>query len=416
MMRIIHTADWHIGQTFFGYDRSEEHQDFLDWLAVQLRDLEIDVLLICGDVFDVTNPSAQAQRRFYRFLQTITDENPGLQVVITAGNHDSAGRLESPEPLLEGRHTYIRGTVHRQADGEIDTDNLIVPLNNRQGKREAWCMAVPYLRQGDYPPGDETEGDPYSNGVRALYTALSREIQQRRSPGEAILAMGHLQTAGSLLSEDDNSERLIIGGLAGLPADIFGPEIVYTALGHIHREQQVAGRQEVRYAGSPLPMSFAEENYRHGVILLEISEGRLCRQEKLCYHPRATLMRIPRTPKPLPEVLEELARLPEEIPTQPAPYIEVRVLLTCPEPSLRNRIEEALRGKQVRLTRILPFYPSADGQEEAIPLFSTEELTDPWKILRREYENKYHSELPPEIARLFGEALEESQLKLGESL
>ena len=81
-MKIIHTADWHIGQTFFGYDRFQEHQYFLDWLTDQITTQQIDVLLISGDIFDVANPSAQAQRQFYRFLRRVTEQNPGLQIIL----------------------------------------------------------------------------------------------------------------------------------------------------------------------------------------------------------------------------------------------------------------------------------------------------------------------------------------------
>ena len=255
-MKIIHTADWHIGQTFFGYDRFQEHQYFLDWLTDQITTQQIDVLLISGDIFDVANPSAQAQRQFYRFLRRVTEQNPGLQIILIAGNHDSASRLETPIPLLEEMNIQIRGTVRKRADGTIDTEELIIELKDRSGKRQGWCLAVPYLRQGDYP-AVESEGDPYQAGVKAMYDKLVACVEERRQKQEAIIAMGHLQAAGSQISEGDQSERLIIGGLEGIPSSVFPSQITYGALGHIHREQQIANRNEIRYAGSPLPMSFA---------------------------------------------------------------------------------------------------------------------------------------------------------------
>ena len=142
-MKIIHTADWHIGQTFFGYDRFQEHQYFLDWLTDQITTQQIDVLLISGDIFDVANPSAQAQRQFYRFLRRVTEQNPGLQIILIAGNHDSASRLETPIPLLEEMNIQIRGTVRKRADGTIDTEELIIELKDRSGKRQGWSLAVP---------------------------------------------------------------------------------------------------------------------------------------------------------------------------------------------------------------------------------------------------------------------------------
>lgn len=412
-MKIIHTADWHIGQTFFGYDRFQEHQYFLDWLREQISTLQVDALLISGDIFDVANPSAAAQRQFYRFLRQVTERNSGLQIIAIAGNHDSASRLETPIPLLEDRKVYIRGSVHKYANGQINTDELIIELKDRTGKRQAWCLAVPYLRQGDYPM-TETEGDPYQAGVKALYDTLLQQVEQQKQPEEAIIAMGHLQAAGSQLSENDPSERMIIGGLEGLSANIFSPLITYGALGHIHREQRVSKREELRYAGSPLPMSFAEENYHHGVILLEIKDGKLQSQQKIIFEPLVSLLRIPRQPASLPEVLEKLARLPEAHDPLLAPYLEVRVLLTGPEPSLRSSIEETIRNKQVRLTRVVPFYPTATEEKDSQVIFTTEELGDPWKMLQLAYERKYHQPLPDELAALFQEAVEESHLRMGE--
>ena len=241
-MKIIHTADWHIGQTFFGYDRFQEHQYFLDWLTDQITTQQIDVLLISGDIFDVANPSAQAQRQFYRFLRRVTEQNPGLQIILIAGNHDSASRLETPIPLLEEMNIQIRGTVRKRADGTIDTEELIIELKDRSGKRQGWCLAVPYLRQGDYQAG-----------VKAMYDKLVACVEERRQKQEAIIAMGHLQAAGSQISEGDQSERLIIGGLEGIPSSVFPSQITYGALGHIHREQQIANRNEIRYAAVRYP-------------------------------------------------------------------------------------------------------------------------------------------------------------------
>jgi Exodeoxyribonuclease I subunit D (EC 3.1.11.1) len=101
MIKLLHTADWHIGQTFFDYNRKAEHLQFLEWLRGQLREQCVDVLLIAGDVFDTPNPSAESQKMFYKFLREITSDNVALQVVVIAGNHDSAARLEAPNPLLE---------------------------------------------------------------------------------------------------------------------------------------------------------------------------------------------------------------------------------------------------------------------------------------------------------------------------
>ena len=404
MIRILHTADWHLGQTFFGYDRVEEHAHFLDWLARELKENEIDVLLIAGDVFDVSNPSAASQRMFYRFIRRVTTENPQLQLVVVAGNHDSAARLEAPLPLLQEMRTDIKGIVRRR-DGEIDYDDLIVELKNRSGEVEALCLAVPFLRQGDYPVV-ATDGNPYAEGVRELYMRLQNRAVERRKEGQAIVAMGHLQATGSEIAERDFS----------VSPDTFTGQIAYTALGHIHKSQRVSGRENVRYAGSPLPMSFAEKDYHHGVVVVTLAEGRTVEIEKRVYTPLVRLLSVPKGKAAAPEeVLDELARLPlqteEDEGISHYPYLEVKVLLAEPEPMLRQQIEEMLSDKAVRLARIVSVYRQTKTgvqEEETLESAGLQDM-NPLQVLKMTFENTYQTEMPEELERLFKEVVREEE-------
>lgn len=403
MIRILHTADWHLGQTFFGYDRTEEQEHFLSWLSSRLKENEIDVLIIAGDVFDVSNPSAASQRMFYRFLHEVTEENPSLQVVAVAGNHDSAARLEAPLPLLQKMRTEIKGIVPK-VDGEIDYDSLLVELKNRNGETEAICMAVPFLRQGDYP-AVETEGNPYAEGVKELYSRLLERALAKKKEEMAVVAIGHLQATGSEIADRDYSERTIIGGLECVSPAAFSGEISYTALGHIHKSQRVSGRENIRYAGSPLAMSFAEKNYHHGVVVVTIDGKKPADIRKLEYSPLCKLMSLPRTgtaasPDDILEQLKDM-QLPEE---SNMPYLEIKVLLTEPEPMLRQQIEEALADKPVRLARIVSVYRQAEENipEETVLAGGLQEMT-PVQIVKAIYENTYQSGMPDELMSLFKE-------------
>lgn len=418
MIRILHTADWHLGQTFFGYDRVEEHTHFLQWLARELKENKIDVLLIAGDIFDVSNPSAASQHMFYRFIRQVTEENPKLQLVVVAGNHDSAARLEAPLPLLQEMRTEIRGIVRRH-EGEIDYDHLIVELKNSEGEVEALCLAVPFLRQGDYPVVT-TDGNPYAEGVKELYARLQERALQRRKDGQALVAVGHLQATGSEIAERDFSERTIIGGLECVSPDAFTEQIAYTALGHIHKSQRVSGRENVRYAGSPLPMSFAEREYHHGVVIVTLAEGWAVEIEKREYIPLVGLLSVPRGKAATPEeVLEELVHLPlasEEAEGEQTerslhfPYLEIKVLLTEPEPMLRQQIEEAIADKAVRLARIVSVYRQAEENtlEEEVLAAGLQEM-NPLQIVKATFENIYQSEMPEELERLFQQAMREAE-------
>lgn len=385
-MKLLHTADWHLGQTFYEYDRKAEHVCFLDWLTEQIRERAIDVLLIAGDVFDSPNPSAESQRMFYAFLKRLTTVNPDLQTVIIAGNHDSAARLEAPDPFLAEMRIIVRGIVRRDAEGGIDYRHLIIPLSEGD-EVTAYCLAVPYLRQGDYP-----EAESYALGVQALYGQLYKEAGDS---GKPVIAMGHLQATGSEISENDRSERTIIGGLECVSPDSFVPGIKYTALGHLHRSQRVSGHENIRYSGAPIPMSFAEKNNRHGVVCVEITESETF-INMLEFEPPVKLLSIPSAgAKPWSEVLTAIEGLPEGKITYESPYLEIKVLVTEPEPSLRYRIEEALQGKGVRLARIMAVIPRREEQEARIVTYEEFRTVNPMDIATDVFKKKYGGEEMP---------------------
>ncbi|MDR2926694.1 MAG: exonuclease SbcCD subunit D C-terminal domain-containing protein [Cytophagaceae bacterium] len=379
-MKIIHTADWHIGQTFFDYDRKAEHAKFFEWLRQQVQNQQADVLLIAGDVFDTPNPSAESQRMYYRFLRDITAENPSLQIIIVAGNHDSAARLEAPNSLLESMNISVRGIVKRTDEGEIDFNHLIIPLD-----KGGCCLAVPYLRQGDYP-----YAETYAQGVQKMYEMLYEFVKNKNQP---VIAMGHLQATGSEISENDRSERTVIGGLETVSPDSFNSAIAYTALGHLHCAQRVSRRENVRYAGAPLPMSFAEKNNKHGVTLIEITDS--TRIERIEFDVPTQLLSIPATPMPLCDVIIELAALPEGQINETSPYLEVKILITEPEPSLRHTVEEALKTKSVRLARIAAVVPKRETEMAAIT-FEQLQTINPMAIAEDIFRRKYGSEEMPE--------------------
>lgn len=400
-MKLIHTADWHLGQTFYEYDRREEHTCFIKWLKEQVRIVKADALLIAGDIFDSPNPSAESQRMFYTFLREVTDENPDLQIVIIAGNHDSAARLEAPAPLLEDMNIIVKGVVRKDAEGKIDFQHLIVPLYVK-GQLAAYCLAVPYLRQGDYP-----EAKSYALGVRCMYESLYRRVKQEGVP---VIAMGHMQVTGSEISENDHSERTIIGGLECVSPDSFDPGIAYTALGHLHRSQRVSKREDVRYSGTPIPMSFAEKNNKHGVVCVTIEEEN-CQIEMVEFVPPVRLISMPREAKILSEVLSEVALLPEDEITDKTPYLEIKVLIKEPEPSLRYRLEEALRNKAVRLARIVAIIPQQETENNRLLTCEELQAVHPFDIATDVFKKKFGGqEMPENMKELLQSVIREVQL------
>ena len=404
-MRLLHTSDWHLGQTLHNYERGYEHQRFLDWLLDTLVAERVDVLLVAGDVFDNANPSAASQKQLYVFLQQARARLPALQLIVVAGNHDSAGRLEAPGPLLAAHGTHVIGHVLRDDAGQIDLERLLLPLTGSDGQVQAWCLAVPFLRPGDVPklPAGDTQ-DAYLGGIALLYRQLTDLALARRQPGQAILAMGHCHMVGGEMS-NDSERRIVIGGTEMLPSGIFDASIAYAALGHLHKAQAVGGQEHIRYCGSPIPLSFAEVNYRHQVLCLDI-DGETLQSVRVIAVPRAVpLLRVPATPAPISEVLAQLAAL--DVPDAPAeaqPFLEVRVRLDAPEPGLRTRIETALDGKTVRLAKIETSSAARASAPENMTLDQLGQL-QPDDIFRRLYQQKYAKEAPPELLSALAELL-----------
>lgn len=404
-MRFLHTSDWHLGQTLHNFERTYEHQCFLNWLLDTIVAEQVDGLLIAGDVFDNTNPSASAQKQFYRFLQQAKAVAPHLNIIITAGNHDSPGRLEAPGPLLEGMDITVIGQVRRLACGNLDFEQLIVPLKNRAGAVAAWCLAIPFLRPGDVPRID-TDGDPYMEGIAQVYRETMRHALQRRMPGQAIVALGHCHMAGGETS-DESERRIVIGGAEALSSRIFDAAIAYAGLGHLHLAQRVGRQHHLRYSGSPLPMSFAEVDYSHQVLRVEL-DGEAARDITEIKVPRAVgLLRVPARPAPIEEVLTALAalELPEAPDPQTLPYLEVRVRLDSPEPGLRGRIEAVLEGKPVRLAKIETTSVRKSGTGNLPASLDDLDRLQPDEIFRRLYRDRFGEEAPQEQLSAFAELL-----------
>ena len=407
-MRLLHTSDWHLGQTLHGFDRSYEHQQFLDWLLDTLVAEQVDALLIAGDIFDTANPSSKAQKQLYRFLQQARRRVPALDIVVIAGNHDSPGRLEAPGPLLEDHGTSVIGNVLRGADGAIDIERMVVPLHDASGAVAAWCLAIPFLRPGDVPRlAEGAEGDPYLAGIALLYSQAYALAAARSTPGQAIVAMGHCHMVDGQASLD-SERRIVIGGTEALPAAVFDPGIAYTALGHLHLAQRVGGKDERRYSGSPLPLSFAEVGYQHQVLRIDLNAAGALVEPLLV--PRAVaLLRVPASPQPLDAVLLALAELElADLPYERQPFLEVRVLLDAPEPGLRARIEAVLQDKPLRLAKIEPTRKqvAADGDSEQVAL-SLDQLAQlqPDDIFRRLYLQRFGDDAPADQLAAFAELM-----------
>ncbi|MBM1202845.1 exonuclease SbcCD subunit D C-terminal domain-containing protein [Pseudomonas fragi] len=407
-MRLFHTSDWHLGQNLHGQDRDFEHACFLTWLLAQLASEQPDVLLIAGDIFDTVNPPVKAQERLYDFIVSAHEQQPKLTIVMIAGNHDSGSRIELPGPLMRRLRTHALGRVLWLDDGQLDAERLLIPLPDAKGKISAWCLALPFLRPAEVTGAHL--GDDYLRGIGQVHEWLIEAANAKRKKGQALIAISHAHMAGGSVSED--SERsLIIGNAEALPASLFGPDISYVALGHLHKPQRVNGEERIRYCGSPIPLSFSEIGYQHQILDVTLKGETLVSVESRLIPRAVNLQRI--GPQPLADVLAQLAELADIdllADLQRQPWLEVRVKLDEPQPDLRQQIETALQGKSVRLVRIGAEYAGSAGRDDddGTRLIELDQLS-PQELFSRAWQENYGSEADEQTLKDFAVLLQEVQ-------
>jgi exonuclease SbcD len=266
-MKILHTADWHIGKKLHKTELAEDFDLFINWLCKTIEAEEIDVLLVSGDIFDLANPSSEARRQYYRALVKMNRFD--CKIILTGGNHDSPAMLEAPKDILKALDIDIIGGMPQ------NPEELIIPIKNSEENTELVIAAVPFLRDADLRKSAEPE--TYEDRVEALKMGIQNtffeaaQICERKYPAVPALAMGHLFTAGIETSE---SERDIqIGNLAAFEASRFGSYFKYIALGHIHKPQRVAAAVPAFYSGSPLPLSFSERRDEKRILVIDTEES-----------------------------------------------------------------------------------------------------------------------------------------------
>ena len=260
-MRILHTADWHLGLRLYKREISEEHRAFFTWLTELIRDRQIHVLMISGDVFDQANPSNEARALYYTFLKELIHLK--CKVIITGGNHDSPGILNAPREILEMLDVHVIGSARTNVREEI------IDLG------EAVIAAVPFLREPDIHAltRDTTYDDKrlqIRDGIRRHYEKVALACGHFTVP---LIAMGHLYAAGS--SSSDSEKMIQLGNQSPVASDDFPDCFDFVALGHIHKPQRVNALDHIRYSGSPVPLSFSERDDRKIVIELEINGNKI---------------------------------------------------------------------------------------------------------------------------------------------
>lgn len=384
-MRFIHTADWHLGNSMYQMDRSQEMDSFFSWLKDQIIQKEADALVVAGDVFDTVNPPVEARKKYFSFLSSLM-ETCCRSVIITGGNHDSGALLDAPAEILKELNVNVTGCL-----GDRTIDDMIFELYDRTGQVCGICAAIPFLRELDLrhfkeravtreiasiqgkdrtSEAEATSGVPaadasdctsgsgntlcsgkgseeetsLSDAYRLIYEEAWKAADKLRGERNIpIIATGHLYAADlegrlagvepSVKKSDDGVRSIdIVGKLGSIPPSVFHSGFDYVALGHIHYTTMVARNPKIRYSGSPFVLGFDEAQIPHHVLHVSCEMGEVPTVDKLEVPPVLHFLRVSGTCDELAGRLMELkASAPENL------YVEV-----CYKAELGLNIHEEL--------------------------------------------------------------------------
>ncbi|MBR2084653.1 MAG: exonuclease SbcCD subunit D [Muribaculaceae bacterium] len=256
MFKLIHTSDWHLGQNFYGYDRSEEQRDFLRQLAAIVAQEQPDALLVSGDIYHTAAPSSAAVSMYVEGMLDIHKACPDMAIVVIAGNHDIASRLESDSLLWRLAGVRVLGGIARDSQALTDLERHIIPV-----KDKGIVAAVPYAHRNSFPKVSDEDIES-GERQRAYFEALLEHVNAGNPDALPVVLMAHLAVNNSDFTGHDRNMTMEC-----VEIDTLGQGYDYAALGHIHRPQQVSER--ARYCGTPVPVSF-DEQCEHSVSIVTI--------------------------------------------------------------------------------------------------------------------------------------------------
>ena len=384
-MRILHTSDWHIGQRLHERSRLDEHKQFLGWLLETIQKRKVDLLLVSGDIFDTSLPSADATNLYYRFLYRLFNETDAY-AVITAGNHDSARHLEAPQEFLKMGRIYVVGL-----SGEATECVFPFPPDNPR----VMVAAIPYLSETELPHVSyETEiekSERYRERLKSFYidcvSCMPAELPK--------ILMGHLFVQGG--RETDSERNIQIGGATAIRDSDFPDGVDYVALGHLHRPQTIEGAAyPIRYSGSPIPLRFNETGYKKKVYLLELSDdGRLVQDEGIEVPIFKELCAV--------EGNETSVLSKARTGDWDGKYVQVKLKLNQPTVGIGDKIRQAFSEQGGEVLSVEVEMPEATQGS----VISVEEMERPEKIFAQFHKTKFDDELPDEtLVQTFSELMQ----------
>jgi exonuclease SbcD len=270
-VKVLHTSDWHVGRRIRGRDRSEEHRDVLAELVGLATEHDVDLTLVAGDIYDTASPTPAAEQIVWRTLLDLSEVAP---VLVVAGNHDNAARLDAVAPILERAGVTVVGSPRAPSEGGVVVfDGLGIKV-----------AMLPFVSQRAIVKAEDIMGsDPdqhagqYEDRMRRVVESLTTEM----GTDTVNMLVSHLTVYGAVAGGGERTAHIC--GYA-VPASLFPGHLSYVALGHLHRQQKMPHSSPVWYSGSPLQLDFGEVADQKGALLVKAEPGRPASVEELPLH------------------------------------------------------------------------------------------------------------------------------------
>lgn len=318
-MKILHTSDWHLGHTLYGYDRTVEHKAMLEQMVEIVREHRPDVFLLAGDVYHTSQPSSAVQTMFSEAMVSLHQAHPEMYIIVIAGNHDSASKHEIFTTPWRALNVYAIGNL----DKEHPEKHIIeVP-------EKGIVLAVPYAYERNIPDG------------------FFQELIDNVKSNLPIISMAHTTVKGADITGHDKRYTDQVGGIDYIEVEKMGQGYDYLALGHIHKPQYIhTGKHNVRYSGTPIPVSF-DEDYKHSVSLVEVNKGETPIIKELEIKNPFPLITLPNQDYATWDEAKDLLRnFPDEVPA----YIRLNVLVEgFLPPNAKDEAYKITEGKQCKV-------------------------------------------------------------------
>ena len=412
MLKILHTSDWHLGHVLYEHDRIDEQRYCMSQIIDAAIKQDPDAIVVSGDIFDRSTPSQAARELFINTLIELHHSLPGCPIVVMAGNHDGKWLIDNDGRMLQLGGITAVGQVWRKEDGSVDFDRHIVEVR-RDGELKGYIVAVPHIYDNSYP--QLTPNSPAEDRMSQFFDAIMEAVAQRNEQQVPVVLMAHLYIAGCDINghemiKYDNDDREVVGNCECVSQEMLGSGYDYLALGHIHRPQTLKDSSpKARYCGTPMPISF-DENDHHGVSIVSIEKhGAEPVIEEVSFEPLRPLLTIPADAATFPAVQAELMGLDSNTDA----YLRLNVLDDGFLPSdYRVLVKNALNGKQARFCTIKLKSVKSDNNDNkeasTNKVYTPEDMPSPLELAEICYEKKFSSSMDEELKKLFNEAYEEA--------